>query len=230
LWMRRHVLRPLSVTWEDAYVSDCLDKSRLNPGQANRVSRTYDLVRGQVGGLEPCTLRPVPGGESAIVEEARAGHLGRLTEELQDCEPSTVVTLGNAALRVMTDLLDDNRDPDLGAELKRAKYGQPVTARLDGRPLTWIPLVHPRPGKQRPWKPVHETWESWWTGQPQRGTCPKCASGEVLHIGYGMTLPDPRNGVPGWVEFAGCVVRPESKDRRCDKCGYEWNTDLKPRN
>jgi len=100
----------------------------------------------------------VPAGEPGIVQEARDGHLDRLTAEIEACQPTTVVTLGNAALRVFR-LLAEDTPPHTG--LASDSYGQPLPACIDGQDVTWLPLVHPRSGERMPpWPNVHSAWAS----------------------------------------------------------------------
>jgi len=47
----------------------------------------------------------------------------------------------------------------------------------------------------------------------ERGTCPRCASGEVVHFAFG--LPANPDSAPPWLRFAGCVVDGTEVDRRC---------------
>lgn len=55
----------------------------------------------------------------------------------------------------------------------------------------------------------------------ERGTCPRCGSGEVVHIVYGM--PADVVEAPPWIRFGGCVVRIDSEiDRICEACDLRW--------
>jgi uracil-DNA glycosylase len=157
-WVDEHILKPLGVSREEACITDCLDMARLNAGQASRVEDTYKPFATAFG-LPVCTLRPVPAGENGIVAETRDSHLERLRAELRFCGPETVVTLGNAALRVAK-LLFDSVDPDPGRQLIGDTYGTTVRASFDGKIVTWVPLVHPRSGERtNPWPDVHAAWE-----------------------------------------------------------------------
>jgi uracil-DNA glycosylase len=153
-WVDRNVLEPLDLRRSDVCISDCLDTARLNPSQEARVRDTYEPVAA-ARGLPPCTVRRVPDGERGIVRETGEGHLERLRAELVTCSPSSVITLGNAALRVFASLADAAEPSALVHE----RYGTPVSARVDGRELTWLPLVHPRSGERTPpWPTLHKTW------------------------------------------------------------------------
>jgi uracil-DNA glycosylase len=157
-WMGQHVLAPLGVRRDEACISDCLDVARLSEGQARRLKDTYNPVAALMG-LPPCTLAPAP-DEAEIVEEAKNAHLDRLREELRQCQPRTVITLGNAALRVMIMLLDDV-EPFAPKDLVHAAYGRARSATFEGRQLKWLPLVHPRAGANIPaWVETHTRWEN----------------------------------------------------------------------
>jgi hypothetical protein len=56
-----------------------------------------------------------------------------------------------------------------------------------------------------------------------RGKCPRCGSGDVVHVVYGVPGPFEVASAPPWVMFAGCVVIGEPLTRRCDNCGAGWN-------
>jgi uracil-DNA glycosylase len=103
-------------------------------------------------------MEPTPTGESSIVREARGGHLERLSQELDTARPELIVTLGNAALRVLRLLVEiDSGDP--GPGLAETSYGAEVHARLGARPVRWLPLVHPRSGERIPkWRQIHMRW------------------------------------------------------------------------
>lgn len=157
-WVADHILTPLGVSDGQVCISDCLDDSRLNERQAARIADTYAPVAERLEDLPACTLRPVPAGENALVQEAVASHLDRLRAEFRECQPQTVVTLGNAALRVASHVLE--LDGPAQSALSRDSYGVAIQAKLDGRSVEWLPLVHPRSGERTPpWPTVHATWE-----------------------------------------------------------------------
>jgi uracil-DNA glycosylase len=155
-WVEQHVLRPLRVDRAGACISDCLDTARLNASQGARIEDTYTPVAEELG-LPRCTVPQVPAGEPGIVREARAGHLSRLRTEIETCRPDLVVTLGNAALRVLAELVDDAWSGP--RHLDQNGYGEPIAARVGGRSLEVLPLVHPRSGERTPpWPEIHRRW------------------------------------------------------------------------
>lgn len=157
-WVTDHIIKPLDIGREEVCISDCLDESRLNAGQAGRIANTYAPVAERLG-LPKCTLRPVPSGESAMVSEAVDRHLDRLRFELRECSPAKIVTLGNAALRVTARVLE--LDDTAPSALNREAYGRALHVQFEGRTLEWLPLVHPRSGERTPpWPAIHASWEA----------------------------------------------------------------------
>lgn len=155
-WVTHHIIKPLGVDRAGVCISDCLDESRLNAGQAARIADTYAPVAERLG-LPQSTLRPVPSGESAMVKEAVDHHLDRLRSELRDCSPAKIVTLGNAALRVSARVLE--LGDDAPSALSREAYGRPLQVQFHGRSVEWLPLVHPRSGERTPpWPTIHTAW------------------------------------------------------------------------
>jgi predicted Zn-ribbon and HTH transcriptional regulator len=57
-------------------------------------------------------------------------------------------------------------------------------------------------------------------------TCPRCGSGDVLPIVYGMPGSEmTEESLVGKVALGGCVVFPGAPDRLCRNCGHDWRTD-----
>lgn len=135
------VLNPLGVTRTDTWMTDCLDTYRCSDGQALRLSDSYNPFA-RARGLPEANLPEHP-EERDIVAEAALHHRERLRKELRTASPDWVITLGNAALRVLTELADavPNKAPrrlDAGDS-----YGQVVELQLVGRSVRWLPLAHP---------------------------------------------------------------------------------------
>jgi uracil-DNA glycosylase len=156
-WLRDRILVPLGHRRTDCWITDCLDTARLNPGQQRRIRETYLCVSGRLG-LPTPNMESTPTGDGGIVREAREGHLERLSRELDTARPELIITLGNAALRVLRLLVKiDSGDP--GPALAEARYGAEVQVRLGAGRVRWLPLVHPRSGERIPkWRQVHMRW------------------------------------------------------------------------
>lgn len=139
-WVSSRVLAPLGVTRGDAWITDCLDTYRASTGAAARLEDTYRPFAATVG-LPPDALGPHP-SESDIVTEALRDHRARLVAEIGTARPELVVTLGNAALRVLAGLGEVVGEPAPG-KLAVAGYGRRLTLRVAGLDVEWLPLAHP---------------------------------------------------------------------------------------
>ena len=153
-----HILAPLGLDRSTVCITDCLNTSRLNANQAGRIADTYQPFAQQVG-LPESTLPAVPSGENGIVTEAKHGHLDRLRAELSACAPARIVTLGNAALRVLNHVV--NTPDGLPKGISHDGYGTPIEVTFEDRPIELLPLVHPRNGERHPvWSKTHTEWET----------------------------------------------------------------------
>jgi hypothetical protein len=149
-WLDEHVLTPLGVGRHEVWVTDCLDTYRMSNGVKARLADTYDAGRARYG-WPPREIEPHP-SESAIVTEAVGSHRDRLMRELGLCRPDLVVTLGNAACRVIHELGGAGpRRLDLNG------YGERQNLSIDGHGSAWLPLAHP--AAPTPYQLVHQMWE-----------------------------------------------------------------------
>jgi uracil-DNA glycosylase len=157
-WLTKHILRPLGVSREDCWITDCLDTARRSEGQTARLADMYAPAALALG-LPEAVMEPAP-KDAGIVREARAKHLDRLRTELDTCQPEIIVSLGNAALRVLR-LVVQVEENDPGTALRADSYGRSVRVRVGARPATWLPLVHPRSGERTPpWPATHSRWKA----------------------------------------------------------------------
>jgi uracil-DNA glycosylase len=144
-------LRPLGYAREQAFVTDCLPTARASVGVATRLADRYAPVVTALG-APPAALGPHP-SENDIVNEAAAEQVDRLTAQLGAAGPELVVTLGNAAARVLAAL---GGQPDNGAVLDADTYGRERQVVIAGKTLRWQALVHP--ATPRVWADRHLTW------------------------------------------------------------------------
>jgi hypothetical protein len=155
LWVEKKVLAPLGLHRSSAWITDCLDTYfesaaaavRLNAPELVSVIEEYGIPRRQ--------HRSHP-SESGIVSEAKRSHCERLRSELTEARPELILTLGNAALRVLGSLLEDGSDRI--SKLSPQAYGQPLQARIHGRKARWIPLAHP--AARKAYQDAHDAWVS----------------------------------------------------------------------
>jgi hypothetical protein len=155
-WVDTRVLAPLKATRATAWITDCLDAYRCSAGLSARLADTY-VPWAQEKGLPLPSLATHP-SESEIVREALHGHLTRLKQELAAVAPEVIITLGNAALRVLRALVEVGADADPGRKLshRRGEYGRPCAVRLTGRLVNWLPLAHP--AAPIPYQAAHTRW------------------------------------------------------------------------
>jgi uracil-DNA glycosylase len=152
------VLTPLGAARSDAWITDCLDTYRGSEGGAKRIVDTYaPFAKGT--GLPPATFLPHP-SENDIVREALRDHRDRLVAELEAARADIIVTLGNAALRVLRELVALAASEATGSRLRPdpEHYGKARTVRIGGRSSRWIPLAHPAAPSS--FQRAHERWMS----------------------------------------------------------------------
>jgi hypothetical protein len=151
-WVDDKVLAPLGATRDGACITDCVDTYFASDGLAARVTDTYAPFATRVG-LPAARLGAHP-SENTIVELGVRLHRERLLRELADAAPDIVVTLGNAALRVLREVVDAK---DTASKLSADEnYGAEVTISVEGRRLAWVPLAHP--AAPPAYQEVHSAW------------------------------------------------------------------------
>lgn len=153
-WVDTNILKPLGVTRADAWITDALDTYHCSTALAARLQDTYDRFAKRAGLAASClAIHP---SEKEIIEESLREHRKRLLAELEACQPVRIVTLGNAALAVIRDLVPREG----GADVKRLSagegYGTPIIARVEGRRVKILPLAHPAAPPR--YQVAHEAW------------------------------------------------------------------------
>ena len=92
------------------------------------------------------------------MREALDSQVARLSAELAEANPVVIVTLGNAAMRVLrqivaVELADDSGE---GLRAENGQYGRPVRISFGGCDATWYPLAHPAAPPE--YQTAHERW------------------------------------------------------------------------
>ena len=147
----RRWVKPFGFSLRDAVVVDCLPFSRASVGVAKRLSDTYnDFARSH--GAPAADLAAHP-SENQIVAEALGGHTDRLRSQLAAASPELIITLGNAASRVMATLVGQS---DQAGKLETGSYGLERSITIDERRVAWQALIHPAAPK--PWQERHDQW------------------------------------------------------------------------
>ena len=55
-----------------------------------------------------------------------------------------------------------------------------------------------------------------------RGTCPRCGSGQILHVAFGLPAAGAFDTSPPWVTDGGCVIYGHPTNRHCPACELDW--------
>jgi hypothetical protein len=147
-------IAPLDIDRGDYFVTDCLDTAMMSTGVEKRVTAaggkdaTYHLLVDELG-LPPVEMPRHP-PENQIVTQARENH-ERLRRQLTASGATTLITLGNAAARVVAEM---GKQP--GGQLDARTYHDERSVTIDGRPYVWHALVHP--AVRPPWTETHRSW------------------------------------------------------------------------
>jgi hypothetical protein len=153
-WLRCNVLDPLnSAGAVSQFVTDCLTTYRLSTGASSRLTDTYERMVRETDGLESAELEQHP-SEAQIVQEALQTPTARLTEQLAAARPRVIVTLGNAASRVVNGLSGAGGKGTLRPDV----YGRAKEITTSNLCVSWVALVHP--ATPRRWQARHQEWLS----------------------------------------------------------------------
>jgi hypothetical protein len=140
-WLGKNVLTVLRVDNSESWITDCLNTYHESKNAAERLDSSSIVNAINALGIPKQVHQPHP-SENEIVKLALQNHKDRLVAELFTANPTIVVTLGNAALRVFqkisesTELLSRKLSPD-------NSYGDEININVGGKTMVWIPLAHP---------------------------------------------------------------------------------------
>lgn len=153
-WLYEHVLDPMKAAGVDShFITDCLTTYRLSTGAAARIDDTYRPFAETQPDLPPVSLPPHP-TENKIVTETLASEATRLMRQLEAARPRLVLTLGNAAARVLAALAGS----DQPGQLRAGKYGTAQDVLLGKHNVRWLAMVHPATPPK--WQDRHREWLS----------------------------------------------------------------------
>jgi hypothetical protein len=157
-WVNENILIPFHATRADTFLTDCLNTYCSSIAGAGRISDTYTPFA--ANHALPTAHLPRHPNENEIVKEARDLHTARLTREIQAVQPAKIVTLGNAALRVLRHLLAPTSGPtphQLSPD--SVSYGKPFRINIGGvNGVEWWPLAHP--AAPAAYQEVHQRWKT----------------------------------------------------------------------
>jgi hypothetical protein len=153
-WVRDRVLVPFGETRSTTWFTDCLDTYRGSDAQAAALDDRFNTFAADAG--IPTPLLPPHPSENGIVTEALTAHRDRLVTELHQARPTNIVTLGNAAMRVLRELVNCEQDPGEAIGNDAADYGQTLPVAIDEHQSTWYPLCHPASPAR--YQDLHKAW------------------------------------------------------------------------
>ncbi len=140
-WVDEMILRPLGIDRSSAWITDCVDTYFESADAAARLAEPEIVNAMMANGIPAPSHRAHP-SENEIVREAIGVHSNRLRAELVAARPRIVVTLGNAALRVLAALGGGGQVPRKLTPVS-GLYGKPLGGRIEGLRFEWLPLAHP---------------------------------------------------------------------------------------
>ncbi|MFC1556952.1 hypothetical protein ACFL5L_03090 [candidate division KSB1 bacterium] len=155
LWIDNLILSAFKILREETWFSDCLDTYHCSKRLSLRLEDTYRPFAKEYN--LPLPHLPSPPSENEIVKMAIDKQLERIKSEMREAKPEIIVSLGNAALRVLSRIL--HADTELPKRLfpPPERYGIPIQVRIPGNGVSrWFPLAHP--GSPRLYQNAHERW------------------------------------------------------------------------
>jgi hypothetical protein len=154
VWVDEMILRPLGIDRSSAWITDCVDTYFESAAAAARLARPEIVNAMTANGIPTAHHRGHP-SESSIVREALEVHADRLRAELFVARPRIVVTLGNAALRVLAAF---GGAANLPKQLSPANdlCGKAHRGGIGDLKFECLPLAHP--ASPVPYQRAHREW------------------------------------------------------------------------
>jgi len=152
-------LSPLGYSREDAWLSDLLPESRINPNQRKAIKKHYDPLIGKLD-LPACTIPDFSGSE---LRQHPDRHL-EILKEVEESRANTIVLLGDLPIKHWLSHFSKYRKlSDFGETTDT--YGKRHTLEINGRTYQILPLVHPRQAgslgrASKKWTELHTAWVS----------------------------------------------------------------------
>jgi len=150
-------LEPLGLSREDAWLSDLLPSSRINPNQRKALNKHYQPLVDQLS-LPECTI---PNFSSSELRRQNNRHT-EILEEIEESKADTIVLLGDLPIQHWLARFSKYRRLSNFGET-RETYGIIHKIEISGKRYNVLPLVHPRQagslGKaSKKWTDLHAEW------------------------------------------------------------------------
>lgn len=124
----------------------------MSEGGQAAIEQRYNAFATSHPPLQPVTGLGRHPSESQIVTEALDDHQVRIAQQIAAAKPSRLITLGDAAARVIAAMSDR---PGTG-KISTAPYGLPRQIHIANMDVTWFALIHP--AARGTWQQAHNDW------------------------------------------------------------------------
>ncbi len=141
MWVRDKVMKKFGFERSESWITDCLDTYYGSIDGATALQERF-VPFAEATGIAVPLLAPHP-SESEIVRLALSDQRARLDADLKAAQPTNIITLGNAALRVFSDFVQQFGTPLGKLSPQFGLYGKAVSISLNDVSCTWYPLAHP---------------------------------------------------------------------------------------
>ena len=152
-------LEPLGLSRENAWLSDLLPSSRINPNQRKALDKHYQPLVDQLS-LPECTI---PNFSSSELRRQNNRHV-EILEEIEESKVDTIILLGDLPIKHWLAFFSDYKKLSNFGETAKS-YGKSHEIKISGKSYNILPLVHPRQagslGKaSKKWTDLHAQWVS----------------------------------------------------------------------
>ena len=135
--LNENILRLFGITRKEAWLSDLLPESRLNPNQQKVIAEKYNPLI-DLFGLNEVT---VPIEDGRFCDEHRCGEI---SDEILESKADNLILLGDIPIKQYLSRVTDIDFESLRTYTNRHGYGKPIKLKISGRKVNVIPIAHPR--------------------------------------------------------------------------------------
>lgn len=152
-------LSPLGLSRNEAWLSDLLPSSRINPNQRKAINKHYQPLVDKLD-LPECTIPNFSGSEL----KSQENRYYEISQEVEESKADTIILLGDLPIKHWLAFYTDYRKlSDFGETAD--SYGKIHPVDIVGKTYSILPLVHPRQagslGKaSQKWTDLHARWVS----------------------------------------------------------------------
>lgn len=150
------ILKPLGLIRNEAWLSDLVPHSCLNPRQAKVIREKYDPMAKRFG-LTRATIEPV---HKVLASDVRRDEI---FNELTASGANVLITLGDQPLKWFVSLLTNVTYRLAGFSKSVDKYGRLHPVEIRGQRFDLLPIAHPRQirrlgSSDSEWARIHASW------------------------------------------------------------------------